>query len=265
MKEKTIDNVWEITPSIWNVITEITNQHGYMSGIDRQSDRVKATGEIFTPTELVIKMLQKLPLEEIRPGKTVLDPACGDGQFLLPAILIKLALKQLSNPEILDSDEARIQAKLEALSEVFGVDIMSDNIIGTPTADGARKRILRVLGMLDNEEAKKIVKNNILIGNTLDPYADIIGQTANDKKQMIALFSESMQNILDQDHEQINPVKKNNVFLHRTSQPPQEIYYEFLRFLKSTGQKVPKHPKRSGDNIEIIEYTGKPFEVDRDF
>jgi SAM-dependent methyltransferase len=258
MTEKTIDYTWELTNDFWVRIAEITNQHGYMSGVDRQSNRVKATGEVFTPTELVINILQKLPIEELRSGKKVLDPACGDGQFLLPAILVKLALKQISEPSILETDESRIQAKLEALGEVFGVDIMKDNVLL------ARHRILRVLGLTDHEQAQQLVRNNILIGNTLNPNEDIDGQTSNDKKQMIALFTESNQGALDQEHQQKKPLEKH-VFLHRINQPTQAVFLEFLAYLKATGQKIPKNPKRIGLHTEIYEYVGQPFRVSQDF
>ena len=38
----------------WQPIIDKVNEHGYMSGVDRMSDRVKKTGEIFTPTDIVI-------------------------------------------------------------------------------------------------------------------------------------------------------------------------------------------------------------------
>jgi type I restriction-modification system DNA methylase subunit len=54
-----------------------------MSGIEREQARVKATGEVFTPTSLVQEILDKLPNSYFTDKtKTVLDPSCGDGQFL---------------------------------------------------------------------------------------------------------------------------------------------------------------------------------------
>ncbi len=77
----------------WKAISEQADRHGYMSGVDRQSDRVLATGEIFTPTELVCEMCQNLidrDPDALAPGKTVLDPSCGDGQFLVVAKWVKV-------------------------------------------------------------------------------------------------------------------------------------------------------------------------------
>ena len=102
---------------MWNKIAELTNQHGYMSGVDRESERVKATGEVYTPTELVIEILQKMIENDpdvFAPGKTVIDPACGDGQFLVPVKWYKVLHHGMTEQE--------------ALNDIYGIDIMPDNV-----------------------------------------------------------------------------------------------------------------------------------------
>lgn len=102
---------------MWNEIAELTNQHGYMSGVDRESDRVKATGEVYTPTELVIEIMQKMVENDpdvFAPGKTVIDPACGDGQFLVPVKWYKVFVHGMTEEE--------------ALNDIYGIDIMPDNV-----------------------------------------------------------------------------------------------------------------------------------------
>ena len=74
---------------MWHKIKELTDKHGYMSGVDRMSDRVKKTGEIFTPTDLVIQILKEIDINKFSPGKTIIDPTCGDGQFLVPVKWLK--------------------------------------------------------------------------------------------------------------------------------------------------------------------------------
>lgn len=127
---------------------------GYMAQIDRSAQRVSETAEIFTPTNLVIEILQKLDLEIFSPGKTVLDPACGDGQFLIAAKLVKVIHFKM------DEDKA--------LLDLYGVDIMRDNV------DLCRAR----LG-----------GGHIFMGNSLDPHAVLDGQTAFEHSEMIRLFS----------------------------------------------------------------------------
>jgi hypothetical protein len=89
-----------------------------MSGIERDKLRVKETAEVFTPTEEVIKMIDKL--EEINPElfsnptKTFCEPSCGDGQFLSEVIIRKM--------------ERSGCALEQALSTTYGVELMEDNV-----------------------------------------------------------------------------------------------------------------------------------------
>ena len=78
------------------------NDHTYMGVIDRDKYRVKATAEVFTPTDLVIRMLEKSNIHDYAPGKTVLDPACGDGQFLTAIKWIKVFAFNMSEEEALE-------------------------------------------------------------------------------------------------------------------------------------------------------------------
>lgn len=102
---------------MWKKIAELTNQHGYMSGVDRESDRVKKTGEVYTPTDLVIEIMQKMVTHDpnvFAPGKTVIDPACGDGQFLVPVKWYKVLHHGMTEED--------------ALKDLYGIDIMQDNV-----------------------------------------------------------------------------------------------------------------------------------------
>lgn len=86
----------------------------YMSGIDRDQLRIKATGEVFTPKKLVDKMLNQLDERLFSdPTKTFLDPACGDGEFLAGVLYRKLQ----NGIEL-----------VQALNTIYGIDIMPDNV-----------------------------------------------------------------------------------------------------------------------------------------
>ena len=77
-------------------------------------DRIKQTGEVFTPLPLVDEILDKLPPTVFTdPTKTFLDPACGDGNFLVE--VLKYKLNHNHTP-------------IQALETIYGVDIMPDNI-----------------------------------------------------------------------------------------------------------------------------------------
>jgi type I restriction-modification system DNA methylase subunit len=113
-----------------------------MSGIDRDKLRVKQTAEIFTPTDLVQEMLDELPQELFAdPEKTFLDNSCGDGQFLSEVLIRKV--------------ENNIDFET-ALSTIYGVDLMPDNV------HLCRERLL-----CGREDLRHIVEKNIVCADAL--------------------------------------------------------------------------------------------------
>jgi type I restriction-modification system DNA methylase subunit len=135
------------------IVNHIRNR-SYMSGIDRDNLRIKSTGEVFTPTKLVQEILDKVPTEIfIDSNKTYLDPSCGDGQFLGEVLIRKV--------------ENGIDFE-QALSTIYGVDLMRDNV------DLCRERLL-----CGQEHLRPIVEKNIVCADALryhfrfdgtDPY-----------------------------------------------------------------------------------------------
>ena len=118
------------------VIDHIRNR-SYMSGVQRTQARVKSTGEVFTPTELVREILENMDIAKFAdPTKTFLDPSCGDGQFLGEVLI-----RKMENGSTFE----------QALSTVYGVDLMQDNV------DLCRERLL--CGRTDLEH---IVNRNIV-------------------------------------------------------------------------------------------------------
>lgn len=110
-----------LKPTLSEVIDHIRNRT-YMGGVERDQLRVKATGEVFTPTELVREMLEQIPIEQFQdPTKTFLDNSCGDGQFLGEVLI-----RKMENGSTFE----------EALNTIYGVDIMIDNV------DLCRERLL---------------------------------------------------------------------------------------------------------------------------
>jgi hypothetical protein len=90
-----------------------------MSGVERDKLRIKQTAEIFTPTSLVQKMLDKLeeqdPMLFLDHNKVFLDNSCGDGQFLSEIVIRKIERSGCSLEQ--------------ALLTIYGVELMDDNII----------------------------------------------------------------------------------------------------------------------------------------
>lgn len=122
-------------PSLSEVIAHVRERQ-YMSGVERDKLRVKATGEVFTPTVLVQEVLDTLPQELFKdPTADFMDPACGDGQFLSEVLIRKM--------------QNGIDFEI-ALSEIYGVDLMQDNV------DLCRERLL-----CGREDLRHIVEKNI--------------------------------------------------------------------------------------------------------
>ena len=81
---------------------------------EKRKKRKKITQEDFTPEVLVNEMLDKLPKEVwINPQKTFLDNSAGNGNFLVAILERKLSYGH--NP-------------LQALSTIYGVELMPDNV-----------------------------------------------------------------------------------------------------------------------------------------
>jgi hypothetical protein len=88
--------------------------------------RVKAYGEVFTPRHMVDRMLD-LVREELEIGagfvdKTFLEPAAGDGNFLVAILHRKLRAVEKHYPL-----EDRPQASLFALASIYGIELLEDN------------------------------------------------------------------------------------------------------------------------------------------
>ena len=139
---------------MWDKIANKINDHVYMSSIDRDKQRIQSTAEHFTPTDLVIEMLSNIDINRLGAGKTILDPACGDGQFLVAVKYIKVYIHQMSEEE--------------ALNDIYGVDIMRDNV------DLCKRRLSG---------------GTILMGDSLNLSKRLNQQTDDEYYQLQKLFS----------------------------------------------------------------------------
>jgi len=136
-----------------NIYKHLFDQE-YMSGVDRGQSRIKSNGEFFTPTPLVEQILDNMDAKLFfDPEATFLDNSCGDGQFLASVLYRKL------------TNEIDFET---ALSTVYGVDLMQDNV------DLCRERLL-----CGREDLRHIVEQNIICADALryhyrfdgtDPY-----------------------------------------------------------------------------------------------
>ena len=102
----------------------------------KSRDRVAAHGEVFTNPREVNAMLDLVRPETERLDSRFLEPACGDGNFLIEILRRKLAIC-----------EARVKAKqytqlqyeesaVLAISSIYGIELLPDN------AEACRHRLL---------------------------------------------------------------------------------------------------------------------------
>jgi len=119
--------------------------------IIKSKNRVRDNGEVFTPSWLIEDMLNLIPDEEwADPKKIFLEPACGNGNFLV--VIYKKKIVHGSTP-------------LQALQTIYGIDIMPDNILE------CKKRLLSEIRLYDRREhchaLKKAINSNIRLGDSL--------------------------------------------------------------------------------------------------
>ena len=115
----------------------------YMAGIERDRLRIKQTNEVFTPTPMVQSCLDKIADQTVFSDKTktFLDNSCGDGQFLSEVLIRKM--------------ENGIDFET-ALSTIYGVDLMQDNV------ELCRERLL-----CGRHDLRHIVEKNIVCADGL--------------------------------------------------------------------------------------------------
>lgn len=136
----------------------------------KSKERVKERGEVFTNEREVKAMCDLVKDETERIDSRFLEPACGDGNFLAEILTRKLGVvKRKYKKSTLDYEKNSVLA----ISSVYGVDIMLDNVLA------CRDRLFKiwdkeykVICKKDcNEQTRVAVKfilsKNIVCGNAL--------------------------------------------------------------------------------------------------
>lgn len=141
--------------------------------IVKSRHRVRAYGEVFTPRHMVDQMLD-LVSEELEQGadfvdKTFLEPAAGDGNFLVAILRRKLrAIEQRLAREIWSRES------LFAVASIYGIELLEDNhedakaaMLGEFMDFHANHGTPCGLDTDLTRAAKFLIDTNIVRGNTL--------------------------------------------------------------------------------------------------
>jgi hypothetical protein len=137
----------------------------------KSKERVSKHGEVYTSIREVNNMLDLVKQETERLDSRFLEPACGDGNFLVEILNRKL--------KIVQGRYKKSQLEFErnsiiAISSIYGVDILQDNAIE------CRERLFKIFDEVYTklyqtnckEEFRKsikfLLKRNVLWGDALD-------------------------------------------------------------------------------------------------
>ena len=128
-----------------------------MSKQVKSKERKKTYGEVYTNEREVKAMYDLIPKETWHNiESTFLEPACGNGNFLVEIFERKLKLCR------------NIQDGLTALRSIYGIDILQDNV------EESRQRLFDMFvnafpsaAVRDIMAAEMILENNIICGDSL--------------------------------------------------------------------------------------------------
>ena len=136
----------------------------------KSKERVREHGEVFTAEREVKAMCDLVKDETERIDSRFLEPACGDGNFLAEILTRKLeVVKRKYKKSTLDYEKNAVLA----ISSVYGVDIMQDNVLA------CRDRLFKIWDKeyktvckkdcndQTREAVKFILSKNIVCGNAL--------------------------------------------------------------------------------------------------
>lgn len=158
------------TSTVLNDVISHVRHREYMGSVERNAVRKKQTQEVFTRTSLVQDILDEFESEAFTdPTKTFIDPSCGDGQFLGEVLIRKVQ-------NGIDFEHA--------LSTIYGVDFMNDNV-----------KLCQDRLLCGREDLRHIVEQNIVCADALryhyrfdgsHPYDDEVAEMR--QQELLAEF-----------------------------------------------------------------------------
>ena len=122
-----------------------------MTSLTKSKKRIQDHGEVFTPDFIVEDMLDLVRNETERIESRFLEPACGDGNFLIKVLERKMGvIKKRYAKNQFDYERMMIIAA----GSIYGVDLLDDNV------EDARSRLYQCCEI----EYTRLFKENIQSG-----------------------------------------------------------------------------------------------------
>lgn len=126
----------------------------------KSKERTSKFGEVYTPEWLVKDMCDLLGDESWDSDKTILEPTCGNGNFLV----------EITRRKMERCKQSKKYDYFKALNTIYGIDILPDNV------EESKQRMLNiVLEYIDEKEyniAKEILDKRIICGDSLKIMAE---------------------------------------------------------------------------------------------
>lgn len=152
----------------------------------KSKERVKNHGEVFTPDFIVDEMLDLVKNETERIESRFLEPACGNGNFLIKILQRKLqVVKKKYKKNIFEYK----RYSMLAVASIYGIDLLNDNVaqaqkkLHTFFVDEYKNIFKEEVDKDFFESIKYILSKNILQGNALNL------KDKNDKKIIFSKWS----------------------------------------------------------------------------
>lgn len=132
----------------------------------KSKQRVADHGEVFTPAWLVEAMLDLVKEETERIDSRFLEPACGNGNFLVPVLQKKLGAVEL---KFGNSDFEKQHYALLAVMCTYGIELLADNIEECRT--NMMSVLAEYLGLHESDDlyraAAYVLSQNLIHGDAL--------------------------------------------------------------------------------------------------
>ncbi|MBR0038406.1 MAG: hypothetical protein IJP71_00200 [Lachnospiraceae bacterium] len=156
----------------------------------KSKKRVSDHGEVFTNEREVNAMLDLVKDETLRIDSRFLEPACGDGNFLIEILKRKI---DVVNKKYKKDEKEWEKQSLVAIMSCYGVELLQDNVeacidrLYSFWEKEYEKHCEKIKSEKVKQVAKFILSKNILCGNALTMLR--VDKNGNDTKNPI-VFSE---------------------------------------------------------------------------
>lgn len=137
----------------------------------KSKQRIADHGEVFTPEWLVNDMLNLVKDESERIDSRFLEPACGNGNFLVKVLQRKLTTIKEKFKKI---DFEKQHYALLSLMCIYGIELLPDNVV--ECKENMANTFCDFLGLDPSSELAKaagfVLDKNIVLGDALSMLSD---------------------------------------------------------------------------------------------